>query len=112
VAEKTKARRTAERIDAENRFGAPSSPEESEELIKTFGGKVGPALSGVAKVTRDVARMPKALMARPARSDEEMDELAREVSRGTKKAKGGSVSSASKRADGIAMRGKTRGKMV
>ena len=29
-----------------------------------------------------------------------------------KKAKGGSVSSASKRADGCAMRGKTRGKMV
>ena len=29
-----------------------------------------------------------------------------------KKAKGGSVSSASKRADGIAQRGKTRGKIV
>ena len=29
-----------------------------------------------------------------------------------KKAKGGTVSSASKRADGCAMRGKTRGKMV
>lgn len=29
-----------------------------------------------------------------------------------KKAKGGSVGSASKRADGCAMRGKTRGKMV
>jgi hypothetical protein len=111
VAEKTKARQTAEKIDAENRFGASSRPEESEELIKTFGDKAGPALSGIAKVTRDVARMPKALMARPARSEEDMNELAREVARGQKMAKGGKVT-ASSRADGCAKRGKTRGMMV
>ena len=34
------------------------------------------------------------------------------MSRPTKKAKGGMVGSASKRADGCAMRGKTRGKIV
>jgi hypothetical protein len=44
-----------------------------------------------------------------------MDELTREISRSErpqKKAKGGSVSSASTRADGCAVRGKTKGKMV
>jgi len=46
------------------------------------------------------------------RSPEEMDELTREIKRGSKNMKsGGSVSSASSRADGIAQRGKTRGKM-
>lgn len=46
------------------------------------------------------------------RSSEEMDELTREIKRGSKNMKkGGSVSSASSRADGIAQRGKTRGKM-
>jgi hypothetical protein len=40
-------------------------------------------------------------------------EISRRSSMGTlKKAKGGMVNSASKRADGCAMRGKTRGKMV
>ena len=39
------------------------------------------------------------------------DEVKREM-RGVKMAKGGSVSSASKRADGCAIKGKTRGKMV
>ena len=40
-------------------------------------------------------------------------EISRRSSMGTeKKAEGGMVSSASKRADGCAMRGKTRGKMV
>ena len=44
------------------------------------------------------------------RSPEEMDELTREIKRGSKDfAKGGSASS---RADGIAARGKTRGTMV
>ena len=49
-------------------------------------------------------------------SDEEKDELRREVTRGNKGEdsykKGGKVSSASKRGDGIAQRGKTRGKMI
>ena len=39
------------------------------------------------------------------------DEVKREM-RGVKMAKGGSVSSASKRADGCAIKGKTRGRMI
>lgn len=53
------------------------------------------------------------------RMDEEMDrasEISRRSSMGTLKpkkyAKGGSVGSASKRADGCAQRGKTKGKMI
>lgn len=49
---------------------------------------------------------------RKQRSNEEINELAREVAKGEGKAAGGSISSASKRADGIAQRGKTRGTMV
>ena len=48
-------------------------------------------------------------------SDEDKNELRREVTRGNKGEdsykKGGSVSAASKRADGIAIRGKTRGRI-
>ena len=43
------------------------------------------------------------------RSEEDMSELTREVAKGNKMAKGGMT--ASKRGDGIAQRGKTRGKM-
>jgi len=46
------------------------------------------------------------------RSEEEMSELTREVARGNKYAKGGSVSSASRRADGIAVKGHTKGKYL
>jgi len=53
---------------------------------------------------------------RKPRTEEQMSELTREVSRfGSKPGgmkKGGVVSSASKRADGIAIKGKTRGRMV
>jgi hypothetical protein len=71
---------------------------------------------------KDTALTPFAMMAADARrsgtklSDEDKSELKREVTRGNKGEdkeykKGGSVSSASKRADGIAQRGKTRGKI-
>jgi hypothetical protein len=50
------------------------------------------------------------MTSRPRRSPDEMSELTREIGRGMKS--GGKVSSASKRADGIAQRGKTRGRMV
>jgi hypothetical protein len=44
------------------------------------------------------------------RSDEDMSELTREVAKGKKMASGGMT--ASKRADGCATKGKTRGKFV
>ena len=62
---------------------------------------------------------PAASAARPKRPpmveeaiQEMEDEKARKKIRGMGYAKGGSVSSASKRADGCAQRGKTRGKMI
>ena len=71
---------------------------------------------------KDTALTPFAMMMADAKrsgtklSDEEKSELRREVIRGNKGEdaeykKGGKVSSASKRADGIAQRGKTRGKI-
>lgn len=49
---------------------------------------------------------------RQGAADREMDAQMRRETRGVEYKKGGSVSSASKRADGIAQRGKTRGTMV
>ena len=53
-------------------------------------------------------------MLKPDEFDSSFDDLrakAAQVKKPIKKAKGGTVSSASKRGDGIAQRGKTRGKM-
>lgn len=62
-----------------------------------------------------VTRAYKRITTTP-RSEDEMGELTREVRRAIeapkKYAKGGSVSSASKRADGCCQRGKTKGKML
>ena len=71
---------------------------------------------------KDTALTPFAMMMADAKrsgtklSDEEKSELRREVTRGNKGEdaeykKGGKVSSASSRADGVAQRGKTRGKV-
>jgi len=107
VTEKTKARKIAEKIDREGRFGADNT-EKDREAFERFGDKAGPFLYGTANAIKTVANMPKALMARPRRSEEEMNELSREAAKGMKK--GGMT--ASKRADGCAQRGKTKGRMV
>ena len=71
---------------------------------------------------RDTLVTPFAVMSEDAKkggtklSDEDKAELKREVTRASKGEdkpykKGGTVSSASKRADGIAQKGKTKGKM-
>ena len=65
-------------------------------------GALGPAVQGI-----------ESMMRRPRRDEDEMSELTREVGRSMNYKKGGKVkSSASKRGDGIAQRGKTRGKFV
>jgi len=119
VADKrTDARKLAELVDAQGRFGTYPS-EEYSELIQKFGDKAGPALYGAGNALRHITRIPRALRARDRRTEEEMDELAREVNKGKTSLgerligmkKGGKVS-VSSRADGIAKRGKTRGKMV
>ena len=61
----------------------------------------------------DTIRLPRAIKELGERGEREARALRGKVSGGPvkKMAKGGSVSSASKRADGCAQRGKTRGKM-
>jgi hypothetical protein len=108
VTEKTKARKIAETVDREGRFGSDNT-EKDREAFERFGDKAGPFLYGAANAVKTVAKMPKALMARPRRSEEDMNELARETAKGMKK---GGMVSASKRADGCAQRGKTKGRMV
>ena len=110
MAEKTKAREIAEKIEREGRFG-PDAPDDYSQTVRQFGDNAGPFVYGMASLARKLGRVPKALMSREKRSEEEMSELTREVARDKKMAKGGKVNSASKRADGIAQRGKTRGKM-
>ena len=96
----SKARRLADQVETERT--APltsklSKPDSNPMLV--------PAL--LADTVRSKAMGVK------DRSPEEMDELTREVKRGSKGfAKGGSVSSASRRADGIATKGKTRGRYL
>ena len=68
-------------------------------MVKGATGAVSPVIEAIERMTN-----------RPRRTEEEMSELTREIGRGMKK--GGKVGSASKRADGIAKRGKTRGKIV
>jgi hypothetical protein len=77
---------------------------ETPLMSKSPKDAVKTALTPVAAMV-DMVTGPK------RRSEEDMSELTREVARGNKMAKGGKVSSASARADGIAQRGKTRGKM-
>jgi hypothetical protein len=67
--------------------------------VKAMTGAVAPGIEAIERMT-----------SRPRRSPEEMSELTREIGRGMKK--GGKVGSASKRADGCAVKGKTRGKII
>jgi hypothetical protein len=105
---KTPARRTAEQMEAERT--SPMAAKLAKKLSDTplEERKAGHALqSGMGipyAMGVDMITGPK------RRSDEDMSELTREVAKGKKMASGGSTS-ASKRADGIAQRGKTRGKM-
>ena len=72
------------------------------EMVKGVMGGVGSVLGP----------MQDRLQGRPGRSEDEMSELAREIARGRGMKSGGKVGSASKRADGCAVKGKTRGRMV
>ena len=96
----SKARRLADQVETERTAPLTSKlkkPDSNPMLI--------PAL--LADTVRSKATGVK------DRSPEEMDELTREVKRGSKNfAKGGSVGSASKRADGCATKGKTKGRMI
>lgn len=109
MAEKTPARKLAERVENEGRFGKDFSAPENEDYLSEYP-KAQAVMRGMSTAAKALAGLPKAAMARKGRSEEELSELTREVAKGMKK--GGSVSKASKRADGCAQRGKTRGRMV
>ena len=84
--------------------------------LKDILGTISPAYGVIkgegafGKLAPNLGLIPQALAQRREDKDEEKKKAAMAAQSGMKK--GGSVSSASKRADGCAMRGKTRGKMV
>ena len=104
---KTPARKVAEQMETERT--SPMAAKLAKKLSDTplEERKAGHALqSGMGipyAMGVDMLTGPK------RRSDEDMSELTREVAKGNKMAKGGMT--ASSRADGIAQRGKTRGKI-
>ena len=101
---KTPARKVAEQMETERTYPmsskmAKETPMMAQTAKDALKGGLGiPLAMGV-----DMLTGPK------RRSDEDMSELTREVAKGNKMAKGGMT--ASSRADGIAQRGKTRGKI-
>lgn len=83
------------------------------------GAEAGPAVRSMPMSERDMTptREQEERMRRQVEDDRMMRDMERayESSRrsmGTRFAKGGAVSSASKRADGCAQRGKTRGRII
>jgi hypothetical protein len=113
---KTKARKIADKMENDR---LNPNIRAAEKYIQG-----DPDDSTITKIRRGITGAPVLLGAsgadmvsypfREKRSEEDMSELTREVGRGMKsdaKRQGGKVS-ASSRADGIAQRGKTRGKMV
>ena len=105
MGEKTRARKIAEEMELERTSPraykmAKETPAMAQDAKDALKAGIGiPLAMGVDMITG-----PK------RRSEEDMSELTREVAKGMKK--GGSVRSASARADGIATKGKTRGKIV
>ena len=92
------------REESKERRNKAKEAKPPEPVKKNKGGAISSAIKDkiVDAVTTRNALVPKALI--PAKDMYDAKQLSEPV----KKAKGGKVSSASKRADGIAIRGKTR----
>ena len=117
---KTKEKKTARQIarDMDSEQNTPFSNKYIETVsprianIKNEAGRgvaTGLGLAGMTvPLAADLARA--AVTGRKPRSDEDLNELTREVAKGNKMASGGMT--ASSRGDGCAQRGKTRGMMV
>jgi hypothetical protein len=114
---KTQARMIAEEMEEERM--APGS----SAVRKLREGKVDADMPMVKEALRaivggppaaisSVAGAAKRMMGNKPRSEDDMSELTREIGRGMNYKKGGKVSSASSRADGCAIKGKTRGRMI
>jgi hypothetical protein len=104
TADKTPARKIAESMELERTYPmaskmAKETPVKAQSVTDAIKSSVGLPTA----IAVDMATGPK------RRSEEDMSELTREVARGNKMAKGGSASS---RADGCCVKGKTRGKML
>ena len=115
---KTKARMIAEEMEERQARPGTRSMRKLREAKVDNEGDLGPIREMVKGVMGGAGRVlgpiQDRMMGRPGRSEEEMSELTREIGRGMGRGmkSGGSVSSASKRADGCAIKGKTRGRMI
>ena len=112
---RTPARMIAEAMEEEQVAPLEKQLRKLRETKVDREGGLGPLRSMVKGITGAAApsiEMIEKMINRPRRSEEEMSELTREVGRGMNYKSGGKVGSASKRADGIAQRGKTRGKII
>ena len=114
---KTKAREVAEEIDREDRSPYTTKAEKyiQNKPEDDFGIRARRTTFAVPMLLGGIGADMATAPFRKTRSNEDIDELAREVAKGQGKGgmkKGGKVSSASSRADGCAMRGKTRGKII
>ena len=117
---KTKEKKTARQIarDMDSEQNTPFSNKYIETVgprisnIKNEAGKAlatGFGLAGMSvPLVADLARA--AVTGRKPRNDEDLNELTREVAKGNKMASGGMT--ASSRADGCAVKGKTKGRFV
>ena len=102
---KTSARRMAEQMEAERTSPMASKmAKDTPMMAQTAKDALKAGLGIPLAMGVDMITGPK------RRSDEDMSELTREVAKGKKMAKGGMT--ASRRADGCAERGKTRGRIV
>jgi len=102
---KTSARKTAEQMELERTSPMASKMAKSTPTMAQTAKDALKAGVGIPfAMAADMITGPK------KRSEEEMSELTREVAKGKKMAKGGMT--ASSRADGIASKGKTKGRFV
>ena len=115
---KTKARMMAEEMEEmQARPGTRAMRKLREAKVDNEGG-MGPIREMVKGVMGGMGNVlgpiQDRMQGRPGRSEDEMSELTREIARGMGRGMkaGGKVSSASKRADGCAVKGKTRGRFV
>lgn len=111
---KTPARMIAEEMESDQAEPISKLIRQIQNVKVDPEGGMGPVRRAVQKGVGALAPAVQGIegmMRRPRRTEDEMSELTREIGRGMKK--GGKVtSSASKRADGCAQRGKTKGRFV
>lgn len=118
---KTKARMMAEEMESDQAEPISKLIRQIQNVKVDPEGGMGPVRRAVQKGVGALApavQGVEGMMRRPRRTEDEMLELTREVGRGMNYKKGGKVKkmaaggSASKRADGCAVKGKTKGRIL